>query len=145
APERLRADRHGDRLAEIDHPHAALHAVGRLHRDRADAVLTKVLLDLADHVERRAAAGAVGLDAQRVVDFRQVAGLELAVDHRADDLDVSADMFCLCRHISCRALVVRPGCRRKQPAPSPVSYSASAPETTSMISRVIAACRTLFM
>ena len=33
--------------------HAAAHAVGRLHRDRADAVLAEMLLDLADDVDRR--------------------------------------------------------------------------------------------
>ena len=56
AAERLRADRHRDRLAEIDRAHAALHAVGRLHRDRAHAVLAEMLLDFGDHVDLAGAA-----------------------------------------------------------------------------------------
>ena len=55
AAERLGPDRHRDRLAEVDRLHAALHAVGRLHRDGAHAVLAEVLLDLGDDVDRRAA------------------------------------------------------------------------------------------
>jgi hypothetical protein len=55
-----------------------------------------------------------------------VSPLELDVDDGADDLDDLADVL-LCAHFSSRML-----------------YSASAPLTTSMISRVIAACRTLF-
>ena len=55
AAERLRSDRHRNRLAEVNDRHAALHAVGRLHRDRADAVLAQVLLDLDDDVDRLAA------------------------------------------------------------------------------------------
>src|SRR5215467_9970168 len=34
AAQRVRPNRHRDRLAEIDGRHAALHPVGRLHRDR---------------------------------------------------------------------------------------------------------------
>ena len=46
-------------LAEVDRLHAALHAVGRLHRDRAHAVLAEVLLDFGDDVDPVAAVGAV--------------------------------------------------------------------------------------
>ena len=52
APERGRADRHRDRRAGVDDLHAAAHAVGRLHRDGAHAVLAEVLLDLRDDVDR---------------------------------------------------------------------------------------------
>ena len=45
AAERRGADRHRDRRAGVDRLHPALHAVGRLHRDRAHAVLAEVLLD----------------------------------------------------------------------------------------------------
>ena len=124
AAERGGTDGHLNRMAQIGDRHAALHAVGRLHRDRAHAVLAEVLLDLADDVQHGATALAVGDDAKRVVDFREVTGLELDVDDGADDLDDLADI--LFRH----------GCD---------SYSACAPETTSMISRVIAAWRTLFI
>ena len=54
AAERRRADRHRDRRAGVDRLHPALHAVGRLHRDGAHAVLAEVLLDLDDDVDRRA-------------------------------------------------------------------------------------------
>ena len=113
--------------------HAALQAVGRLHRDGADAVLAEVLLDLADDVDRRGAADAGAVDAERVVDRRQVSALELHVDDRADDLDDACLMLVLMRR-SPLAMVL-----------CPLSYCACAPDTTSMISRVIAAWRTLFM
>ena len=44
---------------------AAGEAVGRVHRDRADAVVAEVLLDLADEDVRLAA-----VDGDRVVDLR---------------------------------------------------------------------------
>ena len=43
-------DRHRNRRARVGAVHAALQAVGRLHRDRADAALAEVLLHLADDV-----------------------------------------------------------------------------------------------
>ena len=52
-----------------------------------------MLLDLGDDVDLRLAALAVGHDAQRVVDLRQMAVLELDVDDRADDLDDLADLL----------------------------------------------------
>ena len=55
-PERPVADRDRDRPAGVDHLVAALQAVGGVHRDRADAVVAEVLLDLADV---RSIAGAV--------------------------------------------------------------------------------------
>ena len=62
AAQRRRADRHRDRPAGVDRLHAALHAVGRLHRDGAHAVLAQVLLDLDDDVDgvrRVALAGTI--------------------------------------------------------------------------------------
>ncbi len=102
AAERLRPDRHRNRLAEVDRLHAALQAVGRLHRHRADAVLAEMLLDLGDDVERFAPFLRRRLDAQRVVDRRQVPGFELDVHDRSDDLDDAADLLfgCgCCRHM----------------------------------------------
>ena len=58
AAERLGTDRHRNRLAEVGRLHAALHAVGRLHRDRAHAVLAEVLLDFGDDVDRAVPPGA---------------------------------------------------------------------------------------
>jgi hypothetical protein len=81
AAERDVADRHGDRAAGVDDLHAAGQAVGRVHRDRAHAVVAEVLLDLAD--ER---AGVVeALDRDRVVDLGQRLG-EHGLDHDALDL-----------------------------------------------------------
>ena len=49
APEGLVADRNRDRPAEVDRrPRRARQAVGRVHRDRSDAVVSKVLLHLGD-------------------------------------------------------------------------------------------------
>ena len=53
------ADRDRDRAAGVDHLVAALEAVGGVHRDRADAVVAEVLLDLADQLGRFAVAVAV--------------------------------------------------------------------------------------
>src|SRR5439155_25152815 len=72
-------------------------AVGRLHRNRTHAVLAEVLLDLRHNVDR-AGGGALGLDAERVVDFRQMTRLELDVDDGADDLHDRSDLLCLCSH-----------------------------------------------
>ncbi len=85
-PSVSRPDRHRDRRAGVDRLHAALQAVGRLHRDGADAVLAEVLLDLDDDVDGVAAVPSLG-DAHGVVDRRQVPALELDVDDRSDDLD----------------------------------------------------------
>ncbi len=95
APERLGADRHRDRPAQVLGLHAALQAVGRLHRDRAHAVLAEVLLDLDDDVDVLIGAG-WPRDAHGVVDRGQVAAGELDVDDRADDLDDFADFRCFC-------------------------------------------------
>ena len=87
--ERLRPHRNLNRVAEVGSRHAALHAVGRLHRDGAHPVLAEVLLDLRDDVDlpvRRR-------HAQRVVDLRKMAGVELDVDDRPDDLNDLADVF----------------------------------------------------
>ena len=125
--ERAGTDRHLNRAAEIGRLHAALHAVGRLHRDRAHPVLAEVLLHLDDDVDRAGQFRVLGDDPQGVVDFRKVARLELDVDDGADHLDDLADVL-----FSHSGLSVS-------------YYSAWAPDTTSMISRVMAAWRTLFI
>ena len=68
--------------------HAAGQAVGRVHRDCADAVVAEVLLDLAD--ERPALV--VALDRDRVVDLRQRVR-ERHFDHDALDLLDPADLL----------------------------------------------------
>ena len=81
AAERHVADRHRDRPAGVDHVGAARDAVGRVHRDRAHAVVAEVLLHLCDQV------GAVGpRDAQRRVDLGQLVR-EDGVDDDALDLE----------------------------------------------------------
>jgi hypothetical protein len=152
--ERRRADRHRNRRTGIGGVHAALQAIGRLHRHRAHAVLAKVLLHLADDVHRRTGDGAG--DADGVVDRGQVAAVELDVDHRADDLDdFSNPRFarCRCCHLSfsLRSLSLSALSVRRSPLTTEATelgaarYTDCAPATISMISRVIDACRTLFM
>ncbi len=171
APQRRRADRHRDRAPRVDDLHAAAHAVGRLHRDRAHPVLAEVLLDLRDDVDRGAGVAGARHDAHRVVDGGQLSPREFHVDDRPDDLDDLADFLCRCRccchnfaesdgagcSVPGRWCMVRvpartrhrrgaPGTPHEAPSTQhPFCYNAPAPDTTSMISRVIAACLTLFM
>ncbi len=48
APQRLLADRHGDRSAGVDDLRSARETVGRVHRHRAHAVVAQMLLHLGD-------------------------------------------------------------------------------------------------
>ena len=88
-----RAHRHLNRVSLVGRLHAALHAVGGLHGDGADAVLAEMLLDFDDDIEVGGAALALRHDAQRVVDVGQVTGLELDVHHWPDDLHDCADVL----------------------------------------------------
>src|SRR5262245_46722885 len=101
-----------------------------------------MLLDLGDDVDLFAAAAAVRYNADRAVDLGKP-GRELDVDHRSDDLDDFACFLrrcCLC-HNSLSGTSVPPRHR----SGTEVAYVAAAPDTTSMISRVMAACLTLFI
>ena len=80
AAERLRTDGHRDRRAGVDRRHAARHAVGRLHRDGAHAVLAEMLLDLGDDVDLLDAGPPSETMRTRVVDRRQMPARELDVD-----------------------------------------------------------------
>ena len=93
-PQRLGAHGHRDGTTLVGRRHAALQTVGRLHRDRAHAVLTEVLLDFDDDVDFDI-AGFAG-DAERVVDRRQMSVRELDVHHGADDLNDLANLHCFC-------------------------------------------------
>ncbi len=85
----LGTDGDHDGLARVDRVHAADQAVGRVHRDAADDVVAQVLGDLDDEVPLLVADARVG-DPDRVVERRQLLGLEPDVDHGPDDLhDVS--------------------------------------------------------
>ena len=81
------ADRHRDRAAGVDDLHAAREAVGRVHGDRAHAVVAEVLLHLADEDPLVAAA----VDGDRVVDLGKLAG-EDGLDDDALDLFDPADV-----------------------------------------------------
>ncbi len=89
--ERVLADGHGDRGAGVDDGVAAAQAVGGVHRDRADAVVAEVLLDLEREVERVATVALGDLDLEGRVDLGQAV--------REDDVDDDAD------HLLDRALV----------------------------------------
>ena len=130
---------HGDRSAGVKHLGAASQAVRGVHGDRADALVSQVLLDLA-HERALLAVLAVGvhLDLERGVDLRQLLREE-DLEHDALDLldgpDVRAAVAVLplllllcCSSVPASILVL--------PYRSP-----SAPATTSMISCVISAWR----
>ncbi len=99
AAEGFGTDRHQNRRARVDHTHAALQAVGRLHRNGAHAAFAQVLLDFGDDVDLLATRGAIVQDADGVVDGRQVPALVLDVDDGSDDLDDLADfLIARCNH-----------------------------------------------
>ena len=84
--------RDGDRRAGVLDVGSARDAVGRVHRHRPHAVVPEVLLDLGDQVDRGAAVLLGDLDAQGVVDARELA-VEGGVDDDALDLDDLADVL----------------------------------------------------
>jgi hypothetical protein len=109
--------------------------------------LAQVLLDLGYDVELDICfAAAPGGDTHRVVDLRQVPTLELDVHDRSDDLNDLSYPFGLWYlfHDECVRSSRRSTCERRTAGPRDQSHFC-APDTTSMISRVIAAWRTLFM
>ena len=67
--ERDVADRDADRRAGVDDVDAARQAVGRVHCDRAHAVVAEVLLHLCDQIGAAAPRRARDLDQKRVVDL----------------------------------------------------------------------------
>ena len=80
AAERRLPDRDGDRLARVDDVGAAGEPVGRVHRDRAHAVVAEMLLHLRDQRSVRQ------LDLERGQDLGKAVG-EDRVDDDALDLD----------------------------------------------------------
>ena len=81
ATQHFRADRHRNRRAQVDRGHAALHTVGRLHRNGTHSAFAQMLLNLGDDVDVDGAL--IGLDMQRVVDGGQMP-LELHVEDWPD-------------------------------------------------------------
>ncbi len=90
------SDRDADRRAEILDVDATRKAVGRVHRDCANAVVSEVLLHLGDQIDLGAALLAGYLDSERVVDLREIAG-EDGVEDDASNFDDLADT---CRRLS---------------------------------------------
>src|SRR5215470_4019962 len=124
AAESRASHRNGNRCAGVDGLHAAHHAFGWFHGDRAHPAFTEVLLHFRGHIQWFGKVEALARNPQRGVNRRKVPLLELYVEHRPDHLDHVSNM--LFRHH--------------------FSYAVDeAPLTISIISLVMAACRTLFM
>src|SRR4029077_534451 len=95
------ANRHGDPHACVVSLHAAHHAFGGLHGDRADAALAQMLLHFDDHVERLGNVVTFAGNADSVKNSREMPALKLNVQHRSDDLyDVSDCYSFLCHAFS---------------------------------------------
>src|ERR1051325_978817 len=80
------AYRHADWTAGVRRFHAADHAVGRQHRDRAHTAFAEMLLHFGDDVDWVGHFKTVRGDAERLINRRQIALSKLNVDHRPDDL-----------------------------------------------------------
>src|SRR5262249_59416846 len=98
AAERLLADRDRDRCARVDDPVAALHPVCRVHCDGADAVVTEVLLDLADQPVLGSPTFGWDVDLEGVVDLGHVAW-ERDVDDDTRYLLDGADLLAVARAV----------------------------------------------
>jgi len=106
AAQRFEADRDRDRAAGVGGAHPADQAVGAAQGDAADAVAAEVLLHLADQDVREAAL-AGRFDAKGVVNVGQVAGVELDVERRTDDLDNLPGLRCGGNHRTLRGAGLR--------------------------------------
>jgi len=126
------ANRDRDRSAGVDHLVAALQAVGGVHRHRAHAVVSEMLLHLADQFGCLAVLVASHLDLHRRVDLRQLVGEDGVDDHAGDLLDSPYVCSVALSHWFLFSIL---------------SFypSASAPPTTSRISWVISACLARFI
>jgi hypothetical protein len=91
------AHRDGDRGTRVDHVGAAAQSVRRVHRDRADPVVSEVLLHLRDQRDGLAVVGRRNLDLEGVVDLGQLAGKD-GVEDDSSDLDDLPDVSVLVRH-----------------------------------------------
>ena len=75
-------------FTKVDHLHAPLHSISRLHGHSTYSVFTKVLLNFSNDVNLGASAiFFVRLDPERVVNCRQVPTLKLNINNRSNDLD----------------------------------------------------------
>ena len=94
AAQRLFAHRHADGSAQVDGLHAANHAVGGFHRNRAHAPLAQVLLDFENYRNGRGNLEALAGNAQRLIDGRHCRFFKLHVHRGTGDLDYLADILC---------------------------------------------------
>ena len=92
AAERHLPDGHGDGRSGVLDVGAARDAVGGVHRHGPDPVVSEMLLDLGDQVDRGPVVLLGDLDAKGVVDARELA-VEDGVDDDALDLDDLADVL----------------------------------------------------
>ncbi len=128
AAQRLTADRNHDAVARVDAPSCRAPCLRwppsrcSARGPRPDAAAPRRPRRAASDVE------ALARDAQRLVDRRHARFVELHVNGRAADRNYFSDI--LCHSLS---------------SSSVASYSAAAPLTISIISLVIAACRTRFI
>ena len=104
-PERLLADRHADRVAGVDDLRAAGEAVGRVHGDRADALVAEVLLHLADEACSRCPRRPCGATVIALLIVGQLVG-EDGLDDDALDLLDPADVLADCSSVLSVALGV---------------------------------------
>lgn len=85
ASESLLPHGHEDRSAGVSDAHASAEAVGHVHGDGADRVLTQVRRDLEDEVLRLVGDTRVA-DFERRVDLGDIARGEFDIDHWSHDL-----------------------------------------------------------
>ncbi len=85
AAEGLGTNRHNDLLAGIEHLLTADQTVGTVHGDGPNRIFTQMLGNFQNQVPLPVINRGVGYF-ERVVDLGELAGIELNVDNRADDL-----------------------------------------------------------
>src|ERR1700733_3699490 len=99
AAENATANRHRDRLAEIERFHAADQTFSRFHRDAAHAAFTEVLRNFRDDVERLGIIETFAGDAHCVVNEGKVSLFELDVNNWADDFHNVSGLQVVRRHL----------------------------------------------
>ena len=90
APESSFTDRHRYRTAGVDRLHAAHHAVSWQHGDRSDSALAEMLLNFGYQIDWCRDIKALGDDAERLIDRRQLLRRKLDVYYRTDNLHHAA-------------------------------------------------------
>src|SRR6185437_631800 len=94
AAERPFAYRNGNRASQVDHLHAAHHAVRGLHGDAAHAPFTQVLLHLENHVDGRRDFETFAGYVQCLINRWEMSFTELHVHRGTGDLHDSSNVLC---------------------------------------------------